>query len=77
MNEHDKNNLNFLLHANKAQLSKWFKSITDDDVQYAFELLQMAKTENELHLLSIIDDVEHTDDADRAILEILEKFDTK
>lgn len=77
MNEHDKNNLDFLLHANKAQLAKWFNTITEDDMKYAFELLQMAKTESELQLLAVLDEVEDTDDADRAILEILEKFDTK
>ena len=77
MNEHDRNNLDFLLHANKAQLSKWFATITEDDMKYAFELLQMAKTETELQLLEVLDEVEDTDDADRVILEIMEKIDRK
>jgi hypothetical protein len=77
MNKHDKDNLNFLLTASKETLNDWYNSLGEDDIDYAFELLQMAKTElilKELELLDVVDDVE---DADRAVIEILEKFDNK
>jgi hypothetical protein len=77
MNKHDRDNLNFLLTASKKTLNNWYASVDEDDIQYAFELLQMAKTELLLKELEFIDEVENTDDADRAVIEILEKFDNK
>lgn len=77
MNKHDKDNLNFLLTASKETLNDWYASVSEDDIHYAFELLQMAKTELMLKELEFMDEVENTDDADRAVIEILEKFDNK
>jgi hypothetical protein len=77
MNKHDKDNLNFLLTVSKETLNDWYASVGEEDIQYAFELLQMAKTELMLKELEFMDEVENTDDADRAVIEILEKFDNK
>jgi len=39
MNEHDRNNLKFLLNANKKAFKKWSQSVTWDDMNYAMEIL--------------------------------------
>jgi guanylate kinase len=77
MNKHDRDNLNFLLNASKSTLNDWYDKVGQDDIEYAFELLAQAKAELLVSEAEIFDQVEHTDDADRAILEILEKFDNK
>jgi hypothetical protein len=77
MNKHDRDNLNFLLTASKRTLADWYNSVGKDDVQYAFELLQKAKVDLMLKEIELMDEVENTDDADRAVIEILEKFDNK
>ena len=45
MNEWDRNNLNFLLSADDATMKEWYKTVTEDDLNYAFELLAMRKEE--------------------------------
>jgi hypothetical protein len=77
VNEHDRDNLNFLLNASKETLDDWYAKMSQDDINYAFELIQAAKSELIIQELELMDKVENTDDADRAVLEILEKFDNK
>ena len=77
MNKHDRDNLNFLLNASKSTLNDWYAKVEQDDIEYAFELLAQAKAELLVSEAELFDEVENTDDADRAILEILEKFDNK
>lgn len=43
MTEHDRNNLNFLLTIDDNSLAKWFETASDDDLIYAFELIQEYK----------------------------------
>lgn len=43
MTEHDRNNLNFLLTIDDNSLAKWFETASDDDIIYAFELIQEYK----------------------------------
>jgi hypothetical protein len=45
MNDHDKNNLLFLLNAPKDVLAEWSRTITPDDLDYAMELLQTYSAE--------------------------------
>ena len=45
MNEWDRNNLNFLLSADDATMKEWYKTVTEDDLTYAFELLAIHKEE--------------------------------
>lgn len=49
MNEHDRNNLNFLLSLNKDPVAfdKWCHKRTDDDMDYAMELLAQYSKELE------------------------------
>jgi hypothetical protein len=44
MNDHDRNNLDFLLYSTESQLKEWYASSTADDRDYAHELM-MAKAD--------------------------------
>lgn len=45
MNQRDRDNLDFLLSASPEVIKDWYEQTDDDDIQYAFELLEMAKEE--------------------------------
>ena len=45
MNQHDRENLNFLMSASKQQLEEWYEQITEDDMQYAMSLLDQFEQE--------------------------------
>lgn len=47
MNDHDKNNLMFLLNLEPKQLKQWYMEISEDDRLYAEELLEQA------HLITV------------------------
>jgi hypothetical protein len=60
MNDYDRANLEFLLNASHDVLKDWFGVISDDDKDYACELLQLYK--DELSLKSILlDDFDNID----------------
>jgi hypothetical protein len=39
MNEHDRDNVNFLLSLTDKQMDQWYKQASDDDVLYAAEIM--------------------------------------
>ena len=45
MNEHDRQNLNFLLKASPKVIAEWMSVVDQDDIDYAHELLAMAALE--------------------------------
>jgi hypothetical protein len=45
MNPHDAKNLRFIMSLNNDQIAQWAMTITEDDMQYAFELIELAKIE--------------------------------
>jgi hypothetical protein len=45
MDQHDRDNLNFLLSASSEVLLDWYNHVDDDDVVYALELLNFYKLE--------------------------------
>jgi len=45
MNDHDRSNLNFLLNADKDILREWYDAVSEDDREYAQELLIAYKEE--------------------------------
>jgi len=77
MNEFDKENLEFFMRADKATMKEWFEWADQENLAYAMKLIQTEIARLEVNSLELTDDVDHTDDADYAILEILSKFDTK
>jgi hypothetical protein len=45
MNDHDRGNLRFLLTADETTMQEWYSQVSQDDIDYALELLQMANAE--------------------------------
>ena len=77
MNPLDRDNLNFIMTASTEELNEFYADIDTENLLYLLNLVQGEMTRLRLEEVELLDLVEHTDDADRAILEILEKFDTK
>ena len=45
MNPHDRSNLDFILSLTPDQVLEFFEQMPEDDIRYAIELIQLAKTE--------------------------------
>lgn len=45
MNQHDRENLKFLLTASKETLQDWYSKMDEDDLRYAMELLDAYSRE--------------------------------
>lgn len=70
MNDHDKDNLEFLMSISKDTLLDWFDQASDDDVAYALELVKRAQVEVLCELLNVEDQSTETALAE----EYLQKF---
>jgi len=77
MNAFDRENLDFILTASDDVLKEFYSDIDTENLLYLLNLVRGEMSRLRLEEVELIDLVEHTDDADRAILEMLEKFDTK
>jgi len=77
MNPLDRDNLNFIMTASTEELNEFYSDMDTDNLLYLLNLVQGEMTRLRLEEVELLDQVTHTDDADRAILEMLEKFDTK
>lgn len=65
MNDWDRNNLHWILDADEDTLNDFYSWATDDDIQYALELVQTAKAEliaQEIELMDAVDDVNQARD---------------
>jgi len=63
MNQHDRDNLDFLLSANKDTLKEWYDAVEEDDIEYAGEILAQYGEELKIRESMIPDDVNNLDDA--------------
>lgn len=72
MNDWDRNNLNFLLNADKETLEDWHNYADEDDYKYAMELLEAARMELQLKELLLIDEAAVEDLSDAQA--VLDKF---
>lgn len=77
MNAFDRENLDFIMTASADVLKEFYSDIDTENLLYLLKLVQGEMSRLRLEEVELLDLVEHTDDADRAILEMLEKFDTK
>jgi hypothetical protein len=77
MNPLDRDNLNFIMTSDAQTLKAFYEEIDTENLLYLLNLVRGEMSRLRLEEVELLDQVEHTDDADRAILEILEKFDTK
>ena len=73
MNDWDKDNLKFLLQADQETIDEWFYYSDKDDIKYALELIRTARNEMMVYELSLLDDVDHVNDAKEALKNILTK----
>ena len=58
MNEKDLNNLNFILESDETVFDQWLVAASDDDIEYALELIQRAKKDYMLKELELMDSLE-------------------
>lgn len=70
MNDHDRNNLNFLLSVTPDVFDDWMNQADIDDIDYALELLSTHRSELVVKELELEDAVEDTAQA----LSILKSF---
>jgi hypothetical protein len=56
MNQHDTENLKFILALSADQFDVWFSSLSNDDADYAMELLEMARAEVTLKVAELNDE---------------------
>lgn len=54
MNKHDRDNLEFLMAATPEVLEDWYDKMDDDDIAYAFELLEAYQVELETQKLALM-----------------------
>jgi len=73
MNDWDKDNLHFLLTVDPEVFEDWLAQADEDDVEYAIELLQQAKSELLLQKMEILDDVDDTTDAKSILQKIRDR----
>lgn len=59
MNEHDRDNLAFIMSLSKAGFDEWMQSATNDDIEYALELIEVHR--KNLQAVSKIDNLEIVD----------------
>ena len=72
MNNWDKGNLDFILNSTDADMEDFLSWASDEDLQYALELLQTARAELELAEIEILD-IEAVEDLSQAQA-VLEQF---
>lgn len=58
MNQHDKDNLEFLLNSTPITLKKWYDSVDGDDHEYALELIRLHSSELIVAELELTDEQE-------------------
>lgn len=63
MNDHDRSNLQFILSLNEDGFDKWTATLSEDDVDYALQLLKAARTNLIVEAAKLTDEVEDTSDA--------------
>lgn len=56
MNDHDRNNLNFILGLSVDEMTAFFADKSEDDIDYAIELLRTARSELQLESLDCIEE---------------------
>lgn len=58
MNDWDRNNLQFIMSLTPEQFDEWYSSISQDDVEYAIEIIKQARSETVVKMAEIFDETE-------------------
>ena len=72
MNQHDREQLNYIMSLSDQAFDDWAQSISIKDVQYAVELIQAARTESFMIEQELLDALEDSDLAEANA--VLKKF---
>jgi len=72
MNDWDRSNLHFILDSDKETLDDFYSWATEDDLNYALNLVRTAKAELLVQELELMDEVENCDQA----IDVLKQFAT-
>lgn len=73
MNDYDKNNLQFIMNLSADEFGDWYATLSDDDCDYAIELLKTARAEIAMQVVELADNVNDVSDA----ANVLSKFTLK
>lgn len=63
MNDHDRNNLNFIMSLDEDGFEEWSATLSQDDVDYALELIKAARVEVMMKAAEYTDEVKDTAEA--------------
>lgn len=63
MNKHDRDNYLFIMSLTPQQFEEWYATISDDDAEYALELIRTARLELIEQSHTLIDEVDDLSDA--------------
>lgn len=71
MNKHDRSQLNYIMSLSDEEFEAWALSVPEDDIKYAMELIQAARTESFLQEQNLLEMAleDSTFDEARAVLE--------
>ena len=72
MNQHDREQLNYIMSLSDQAFDEWAQSISMKGVQYAVELIQAARTESFMIEQELLDALEDSDLAEANA--VLKKF---
>lgn len=70
MNEWDRDNLEFIMNTSSKEFDEWLFQASDADVNYALELIRMAKTELMVQEMEFTDNVSNFNEANKLIQRI-------
>lgn len=70
MNEWDRDNLEFIMNTSSKEFDEWLIQASDDDVNYALELIRMAKAELIVQEMEFTDGVSNFNEANKLIQRI-------
>jgi hypothetical protein len=74
MNDHDRDNLRFLMTIPKESFNEWLDQASEDDVQYALEIIKTAKAEMMVDKYDMMDIASTYDDdmlQAKAVIEVI------
>lgn len=67
MNKRDRDNLKFLMAIDEKTFDDWMNHADDDDIEYALQLIKIAKVELLSKQIELIDEVKDFSDAKEVI----------
>lgn len=67
MNEWDRDNLDFIMNSTNESFDEWLDQADNDDIEYALELIRMAKAELMVQEMEFTDEISNFNEASQLI----------